>query len=300
MSLLQYEYFIATYEQGSYRKAAQELFRSDGAIKKQIDSLERNLGVRLFETNRGRLTPTPIAQPLYEQCKIVLYEAKKIPEIIQCHNPEKPETISIAVAYQPTRGAIMPIRIKRYFTSLFPETKIEIVAYPNSECANAVRENVVHGAFALSKDFEDLNVVQDIFSFKPMLMVSKYDDLAKQNSVSKGDLTGRNFALPVDVGVFYKAFKNYTDSVADSKTSSPGFLAEKHREFFDNGGCLFVTPDKRLEKFYPDAVMLPISDFNNELTVSLITKKGTTPQTKLLSNFAAALKKKITENASLN
>lgn len=293
MSLLQYEYFIATYENRGYRKAAQELFLTDGAISGQVKKLENRLGVKLFETKGRRLIPTPVANELYEQCKIVIREDKKVLQIAQKQKFKAPKSVSIAIPYQPTRGAILPAKVEKLLAECFPDTRIETENYPNGECANAVRSGLTHGAFTLTRDFDDLKTVEEFLSFRPMLMVKSDDPLAEFDSVSKENLKGRTFGLPVDVGVFFEKFKNYTDSVDGSKTEAPGFTLENHRDFLEKGGCVFVTPDKRLKRIYPGAVMLPIDDFNSELSISLITRNEETPETMLLGQFASELKKAL-------
>lgn len=290
MSLIQYEYFIAAYENKGYRKAAQELFLTDGAISNQVKKLEKRLGVKLFETKGKQLVPTPVANKLYEQCQIVIRADKKVRQIAQESKFEIPKLISIAFPYQPTRGALLPTKIDEYFKKIFPDTKVDVKNYPNSECANAVRSGLAHGAFTLTKNFDDLNVVEEITSFRPMLMVGNDNPLSKLGSVTKEILKGRTFGLPVDIGVFFEKFKDYTDSVVDSKTAETGFTLEKHREFLNKGGCLFVTPDNRLTKIYTNATMLRIDDFDGELSISLITRTEETPETMLLNQFASEFK----------
>lgn len=57
--------FVAVVESGSFTKASQALFLSSVSVKKQIDSLERSVGVGLLvRTNHG-VSPTAAGQELY-------------------------------------------------------------------------------------------------------------------------------------------------------------------------------------------------------------------------------------------
>ena len=58
--------FCQTVRLGSVSRAADALFVSQPAITLQLQALERELGVALFERSGRRLTPTREGQLLYE------------------------------------------------------------------------------------------------------------------------------------------------------------------------------------------------------------------------------------------
>lgn len=59
MDLHSLEYMIAIYEQGGISRAAQKLYLSQPALSKSLTQLESQLGIRLFNRQRDKLTPTP-------------------------------------------------------------------------------------------------------------------------------------------------------------------------------------------------------------------------------------------------
>ncbi len=61
-----YETFLKLTELMNYRKTAQELHLTQPAVTRQIQSLEEELGVKLFEYDRRRLTKTASAKVLEE------------------------------------------------------------------------------------------------------------------------------------------------------------------------------------------------------------------------------------------
>src|SRR3546814_4866631 len=58
--------FCQTARLGSVSRAAEALFVSQPAVTQQLQALERELGVRLFERSGRRLVPTREGETLYE------------------------------------------------------------------------------------------------------------------------------------------------------------------------------------------------------------------------------------------
>lgn len=62
------ELFVAVYEEGSFRRAAQRLVLSQPAVSEQMRLLERALGFTLFLRTARGVEPTLPARSLYERC----------------------------------------------------------------------------------------------------------------------------------------------------------------------------------------------------------------------------------------
>lgn len=58
MDIIQLRYFLKTAETMNYTKAAEALFTSRQALRHTLDTLEKELGQDLFETDHNRL-PSP-------------------------------------------------------------------------------------------------------------------------------------------------------------------------------------------------------------------------------------------------
>ena len=76
----QLETFIHVVEAGSFNKAAEKSYITPSAVIKQVNLLEKNLGVQLFiRTHRG-LILTEAGKSLYQDAKYIIKyckEAKK-------------------------------------------------------------------------------------------------------------------------------------------------------------------------------------------------------------------------------
>jgi DNA-binding transcriptional LysR family regulator len=72
LSIRQLEVFVALVEQGSFTKAARHLELSQSTVSGHMADLERRLGVRLVERDRGGVRPTPAGRALLKPARQVL------------------------------------------------------------------------------------------------------------------------------------------------------------------------------------------------------------------------------------
>ncbi len=86
---------LIVYETGNMTKAAEKLFITQQCLSKQIFSLEKNLGVKLFERRRTGMEPTAVCRRLYPQFKLLSGTGSKIEAL--CSGWEKLITSEIRI-----------------------------------------------------------------------------------------------------------------------------------------------------------------------------------------------------------
>ena len=77
MELRHLRYFIAVAEEGSFTKAAQRLFISQPPLTKQIQNLEEELGVTLFDRSTRNVHLTPAGKAFLPKAKTTIYESEE-------------------------------------------------------------------------------------------------------------------------------------------------------------------------------------------------------------------------------
>ena len=76
VTLRQIDFFVAIYEQGSFRKAADRLGLTQPTLTAQISTLEETIGIQLFERTYSGVLPTPAAHELVESARRIKEEVQ--------------------------------------------------------------------------------------------------------------------------------------------------------------------------------------------------------------------------------
>lgn len=87
-SLTQLEYIMAVHKFGHFAKAAEACNVTQPTLSMQIHKLEEDLGVTIFDRSKKPILLTSAGQLLIDQFKSVLFEAKKIDELIKASQNE--------------------------------------------------------------------------------------------------------------------------------------------------------------------------------------------------------------------
>ncbi len=78
MLLRQIKYFQTVVEKGSFTEAAEACYISQSAISQQIQSLEKEIGVKLFERKNRKFTLTPAGEHFYNKTVVFSSELERI------------------------------------------------------------------------------------------------------------------------------------------------------------------------------------------------------------------------------
>ena len=78
MSLIQYQYIVAVDEYRHFAAAAEKCFVTQPTLSMQIQKLENQLGVLIFDRSKQPVVPTDIGVKIIDQARIVLHENENI------------------------------------------------------------------------------------------------------------------------------------------------------------------------------------------------------------------------------
>ncbi|WP_255688988.1 LysR family transcriptional regulator [Brevibacillus sp. AF8] len=72
MTLTQLQVFVTAAKAGSFTRAAEEIGFTQSAVSQMIQSLEKELGVSLFQRSRSGITPTSIGERMLSHARDIL------------------------------------------------------------------------------------------------------------------------------------------------------------------------------------------------------------------------------------
>jgi len=82
MTLSQLKYTLAVAEEGNFTQAAEKCFVTQPTLSMQVQKLEEELSVKLFNRNTKPISLTTIGTKIIEQAKIIVRESKRMDDIV--------------------------------------------------------------------------------------------------------------------------------------------------------------------------------------------------------------------------
>lgn len=208
--------FITVAKNGSFSKTAEAAFISPTAVMKQIDALEKRLGVRLFNrTNRG-LQLTEAGESVLNDAKyLVDYAARAEEKAREIDRKENQRSIRIGTSLMTPAKFILDIWAE--IQNFAPNLKVELIPFENTpENAREILSNlgmqidVVAGIydenFKTERGFQTVRLEDKKIAFA----VPATSPLASKRSISPEDLkeTGAMFIR--------KGWNEYIDEMRES------------------------------------------------------------------------------------
>jgi LysR family hydrogen peroxide-inducible transcriptional activator len=147
MTLVQYEYIVAVDEHRHFATAADKCFVTQPTLSMQIQKLEEQLGIIIFDRSRHPVVPTATGKMIIDQARVVLREAGKIKTIVENEKGLVDGTLSIGII--PTLSPyLLPLFIKG-FSDQYPEVSLNIEELITEEIVDRLLKNQLDvGLFA--------------------------------------------------------------------------------------------------------------------------------------------------------
>ena len=188
-TLRQIEYFVAIAETQSFGAAAQSLAVTQPSLSKQIQSLEADLGVALFERTSRRVSLTPQGRALLADAQRVLRQARRFRN--KARSLSFDTDIRLVAGVLPSIGAyFMPRMIDRLRQEM-PGLKLSFVEGPSSELAGLLTQGELDFVLASETDRTDL-ARRDLFTETLWLCSTPEDPVMQSDApASLSDLRGR-------------------------------------------------------------------------------------------------------------
>ncbi len=147
MELRHLRYFVAVAEHLNYRKAAEHLRVAQPALSSQIQDLEQDVGVRLFDRNTGGVRLTDAGAAFLDEARLILAHAQQAVTIAR--EAAKGQRGRLAIGYfAPIFMGLMPASLKA-FRDRFPDVEVSLLEMPIMEQLEALEANTIQIAFAI-------------------------------------------------------------------------------------------------------------------------------------------------------
>jgi LysR family hydrogen peroxide-inducible transcriptional activator len=186
ITLTQLEYIVAVQKHGNFGQAAKACFVTQPTLSMQIQKLEDDLGVQIFDRSSQPIRPTPIGQKILEQSAVVLTQTERIQSII--HEAKDSLEGELRLGVIPTLAPyLLPLFIDR-FCKAYPALHVQVQESKTDDILALLKGNQLDiGLLATPLD-EPLIVEHPIFIEPFYIYAQKGSALGELEEVSDDDL----------------------------------------------------------------------------------------------------------------
>ena len=191
ITLRQIEIFKAVIEHGTVSRAADVMAISQPAASKLLVHLEADTELSLFDRQKGRLVPTPVALQLYEEVDRIFSSIRQVELAVQSIKQDYLRRLSIgvipALSDRFIQGATMA------FMDANPRVHCEIQPLASQRIAESLRSRQIDFGIMMSKA-SDPALEVDLLSEDELVCILPIDHpLTSRDTITAQDLSDQPF-----------------------------------------------------------------------------------------------------------
>jgi LysR family hydrogen peroxide-inducible transcriptional activator len=186
MTLTQLEYILAVHKQRHFGRAAESCFVTQPTLSMQIQKLEDELQVIIFDRSKSPIKVTADGLPIVEQAQKIIKEQKRLFSILDESKKELTGDFTLAVI--PTLSPyIIPLFIQS-FVKKYPKVNFQIVENKTDDIIEMLKKDEVDAA-VLATPLHEKNLEERVLYYEPFyLFVSNKHPYSKKTKIKEEEL----------------------------------------------------------------------------------------------------------------
>jgi len=186
MTLVQLEYIVALDTFRHFSSAAAACFVTQPTLSMQIQKLEEELGVKIFDRSKQPVLPTEYGVHIIEQARKILAQRDLLLEMVD----EKKGIIhgELKIGIIPTLAPyLLPLFIHS-FTKKYPEVRLQISEFTTDQIVQKLKEGSLDAGILVTP-LNDAGIKEEPLFYEEMLAyVSKNNEVFKKTYVLPKDI----------------------------------------------------------------------------------------------------------------
>jgi len=166
MTITQLEYVVAVSTYKSFVAAAEKCFVTQPTLSMQIQKLEDELGVKIFDRNKHPIAVSDMGAIIVEQARIAIAECERIHEVINVQQTILSGTFRFA-AIPTVAPNILPGLLANYPAD-FPNVKLIITEMETNQILTSLRNNEIDAAL-VSTPLEEKDIKEYPLFYEPFV-----------------------------------------------------------------------------------------------------------------------------------
>lgn len=186
MTITQLEYIIALDTHRNFVNAADSCFVTQPTLSMQIQKLEDELGVKIFDRSKQPVVPTHIGEDIIAQARNVLKEHSKIIELIQDEKGIIKGDLRLGII--PTVAPYLIPRFLVKFLSKYPDVNLVVNELTTDQIIYQLKNDLLDCGI-MASPIKDKNLNEEILYYEEFVAyVSASNKLAKKTTLKASDL----------------------------------------------------------------------------------------------------------------
>lgn len=186
MTITQLEYVLAVEKFKHFGKAARACSITQPTLSMQLQKLEDELGIVIFDRSKNPILHTEAGNKIIEQAKITVREFKKIYSLIHDMKAEVSGDFNLGVI--PTLAPYLIPLFAKIFSDNYPKVNLQIEEFKTEDIIYLLKEDKIDaGLMATPLTGEDL--IERTLFYEPFLIyASKAHPLLEKEKIKESDL----------------------------------------------------------------------------------------------------------------
>jgi len=193
MTLIQLEYVIAIDTWRHFATAAAKCFVTQPTLSMQVQKLEEELGVRLFDRSKVPVVPTAEGVEVIQQARVVLQEAERLGEIVRQRQGEMVGELRIGIL--PTLAPYLLPLFLNSFLSQYPGIRLKITELTTEAIVERLKKNLLDAGLLATPLHDPGLFEQPLFYEAFVVYVSPAEPAYKKRYVLADDIDVRHLWL---------------------------------------------------------------------------------------------------------
>lgn len=195
LSFRQMMTFREVMRSGSITEAARAMGRTQPAVSTMIQTLEDQLGLRLFLRSRGKLIPTPEAQFFLEECEEILARVERTERAMD--RVSALQSGKLKIASHPAASSVFLPRLLTRFLEGKDDLEVSFIMRSSDVIEDLIASQQFDVGFSETPS-PRASIRQVDYDLECVCVLPPDDPLATRDAITPADLDGRPMAVLFD------------------------------------------------------------------------------------------------------
>lgn len=192
-TITQLQYLLAVDKEKHFGKAALECHVSQPSLSIQLQKLEEELDIIIFDRSKKPIIATEAGKIIIEQAKVILKEFNKLDHIANLEGHEPRGDFNLAVI--PTLAPYLIPLFLGEFAKKYPKVNLKINEYKTEDIIKMLVNDEIDGGLLVTP-LEDERIIERHLFYEPFYAyISEKHPLAKNKTIKEVDLLSSDLWL---------------------------------------------------------------------------------------------------------